>query len=180
MTYAAFFRGINVGGKNVVKMAELRQMLFGLDYQNVKTYIQSGNAVFDAEGTADSIRGDISAAFCNAFGFESTVLLRTKDEIGAVIEGLPFSEAERVAVVTASPGLEHLYYYFSDDGFSLVPDAAYLADGTADRLVVGPDGAYRLCQGSVRDSKPALALAKRKSALTARNWKTLTNIMAMM
>ncbi len=45
MKYAAFFRGINVGGKNIVKMAELKKLFSDLGFQKVETYIQSGNVV---------------------------------------------------------------------------------------------------------------------------------------
>ncbi|MDR0434979.1 MAG: DUF1697 domain-containing protein [Gracilibacteraceae bacterium] len=181
MTYAALFRGINVGGKNIVKMVELRQLLSGLGFRNVKTYIQSGNAIFDSDDEAPKIKETIQVAFQSAFQFECAVILRTKEEIEAVIKSLPFSKTEMAEAAAANSEVEHLYYYFSDNppGRSMIRTigAEY---GGPDKLAVGAGGMYLLCHESIRDSKLAAALVKQNFSMTARNWKTLTKLSAMM
>ena len=181
MTYAALFRGINVGGKNIVKMAELRQMLSRLGFLNVKTYIQSGNAVFDSNENSDKVKESLQFAFQNAFKFESAVILRTKDEINAVIKQLPFSGEEIETAVSANPDVEHLYVYFTDNALAdSTINALNASYGNPDRLALGKGGVYLLCYESVRDSKLAAALSKQNAAMTARNWKTLNKLFEMM
>ena len=181
MTYVALLRGINVGGKNIVKMAELRQMLSGLGFQNVKTYIQSGNAIFDSTDTPDNIKEKVLKSFQITFKFESAIILRTKDEISKNIASLPFSELETEAAIAANPDVEHLYVYFTDDILTDAAVDALNADyGNPDKLYVGQGGVYLLCYESVRDSKLAAALSKQNISMTARNWKTLNKLLDMM
>jgi uncharacterized protein (DUF1697 family) len=182
MRYIALFRGINVGGRNAVKMQALRQMLAGLGYAGARTCLQSGNAVFDASGEPDAIKERIQAAFAGEFGFESAVVVRSAEEISAIANARPFSQAELDAAAAANPGVEHAYVYFMD---SAPPPAAVEAlaakHGGPDRLLAGAGGRelHLLCHGSVRDSKLAAALAKLGTPMTARNWKTLDRLRAM-
>ena len=181
MTYVALFRGINVGGKNIVKMAELRQMLSGLGFQNVKTYIQSGNAIFDSNDTPDNIKDTVQNSFQSTFKSESAIILRTKDEIRKNIASLPFSVLEIEAAVATNPDVEHLYFYFTDDILTDATIHVLNADyGNPDKLAVGQGGVYLLCYESVRDSKLAAALSKQSISMTARNWKTLNKLFDMM
>ena len=181
MTYVALFRGINVGGKNEVKMVELRKMLSGLGFQNVKTYIQSGNAIFDSDDIPDKVKESIQTAFKNTFKFESAIVLRTKDEICATIKSLPFSEEEVKSAMTTNSEVEHLYFYFTDN---TVCDPVIVelnsSCGDPDILAIGQGGVYLLCYQSVRDSKLAKALSKQFVDMTARNWKTLNKLFEMM
>ena len=75
-TYIALFRGINVGGTNVLPMKDLVALLENIGSQNVKTYIQSGNAVFQSEEeNASLLSNKIRAAIKKSHGFEPTSLL---------------------------------------------------------------------------------------------------------
>jgi uncharacterized protein (DUF1697 family) len=71
MKYAVLFRGINVGGKNTVKMAELKQLLIDSGLFNVKTYIQSGNAVFETTLDEAALLRKIKDGFKPASDFET-------------------------------------------------------------------------------------------------------------
>ena len=94
-TYIALFRGINVGGKNVLPMKELVALLEDLDCRKVKTYIQSGNAVFEIKGKDVSrLSNKISVEFKKHRGFEPYVLLSGLEEIEKAITENPFPEAE--------------------------------------------------------------------------------------
>jgi uncharacterized protein (DUF1697 family) len=94
-TYIALFRGINVGGKHALPMKELMAILEGLGAQTVKTYIQSGNAVFarqeqDPLLLSQKIRAEIK----QRRGFEPQVLVLELTDLERVIKQNPFPEAE--------------------------------------------------------------------------------------
>jgi uncharacterized protein (DUF1697 family) len=92
-TYIALFRGINVGGKNILPMKELKALLENLDLQHVKTYIQSGNVVFRSEDeNAARLSSQISAEIKKSHGFEPQVLLLKIEEMEKAIEANPFPE----------------------------------------------------------------------------------------
>lgn len=83
-TYAALLRGINVGGKKV-PMAQLRAALESLGYDGVRTYLQSGQAVFTPSGGDEaSLAADITAAIERHFGFGVDVLVRDHAYLKAV------------------------------------------------------------------------------------------------
>ena len=181
MKYLVLFKGINVGRKNIVKMAELREMLSSLGFQNVTTYIQSGNALFDSNDSLDEITKKIETSFQNTFGFKSELLLRTKDEIGTVITELPFSKTEIDEAMALDPTVQHLYYYFTDSmsSHSVIHTLDSSTD-SLDKIVVGKGGIYLLCYRSIRDSKLTSLLTKQNIVTTARNWNTLNKLFNMM
>lgn len=91
--YAAFLRGINVGGARPLPMAELRDLASGLGCTGVRTYIASGNLlVRTSRGLA--IGQAIEAAIADRFGYEVPVMLRTVPELRAALAANPFSEAD--------------------------------------------------------------------------------------
>src|SRR5512140_2733934 len=94
-TYIALFRGINVGGKNTLPMKELVALLDDLGCRNVKTYIQSGNAVFESEITDTSrLSSNIGIEIKKRCGFQPFVLLLGIKEIRKAVTNNPFPEAE--------------------------------------------------------------------------------------
>jgi len=93
--YIALFRGLNVGGSHKVPMADLREMLAGLGFANVKTYIQSGNAVFDSDQTAAAASAAINPAFEAKFEFSAPLVLLDAGQLDAVIAASPFAGPER-------------------------------------------------------------------------------------
>jgi len=94
-TLIALFRGINVGGKNPLPMKQLVSIMEDLGCQDVKTYIQSGNAVFRSkESRISQLSGKISSAIERQHGFEPHVLLLAAADIEKAITGNPFPEAQ--------------------------------------------------------------------------------------
>lgn len=180
MRYVAFFRGINVGGKNIVKMAELKKLFYGFGFQKIQTYIQSGNVVFDAEENASQVMDKIREGFLAAFGFESALMLRTAEEMTGIIDGLPFSEEEISEAETSDPAVEHLYVYLLD-GTDVRERAEQLLSSYTgpDLMRIGTNEIYLLCHESVRNSKLAVLLGKLNVPMTARNWKTITKLSEM-
>ena len=97
--YVALFRGINVGGNNLLPMKALAAIFQDLGCSDVRTYIQSGNVVFRAHGkVAAEVSGKVSGRVQAEFGFAVPVILRRADEMGTVIEAQPFAEADLDAV----------------------------------------------------------------------------------
>ena len=94
-TYIALFRGINVGGKNSLPMKELVALLEGLGARNVKTYIQSGNAIFQStEKDTPHLSQEIGTEIMKRRSFDPCVLVLRLDEIEKAIAENPFPEAE--------------------------------------------------------------------------------------
>ncbi len=90
-------RGINVGGNKQIKMAELKTLYESLGFTGVKTLLQSGNVVFEAESPdLTALTHQIEAAIIRHFGFESKIILRTTAQWKDVIRRHPFS-AEQLA-----------------------------------------------------------------------------------
>jgi len=97
-TYIALLKGINVGGHKKVPMAELRELFSKSGYENVQTYIQSGNVIFQTPNTSKAkIEATIEKAIFDHFGFEVLVLVKTKDELKQIFENSPFSEDKKKA-----------------------------------------------------------------------------------
>lgn len=91
--YAAFLRGINVGGKNVIKMESLRKTFESAGFKNVKTYIQSGNVLFDSSSSkTDSLEKKIENKLSEVYKSEIKVFVRTVDELDALIKINPFKK----------------------------------------------------------------------------------------
>jgi len=91
--YVALLRGINVGGKNVIRMAELRECVEKEGFREVETYIQSGNVVFELPRGEKMEVGELESrlekALGKAFEYKSTVVVRSREEIKKVLEQVP-------------------------------------------------------------------------------------------
>lgn len=94
-TYLALLRAVNVGGKNKLPMPELRAALTEAGLRDVRTYIQSGNIIF-ATSAADrtAVADLIAAVIRDRFGVESPVVLRTRAELAAALDNVPYPADE--------------------------------------------------------------------------------------
>jgi uncharacterized protein (DUF1697 family) len=173
-TYIALFRGINVGGTNVLPMKDLVAQLEYLGSQNVKTYIQSGNAVFqNEEENASLLSNKIRAAIKKSHGFEPQVLLLEPEEIERAIESNPFPEAE------SEPKTLHIFF------LATMPkdlDLGALASIKSDRERFALEGRvfYLHAPEGIGRSKLAANIEKLLGvSATSRNWRTVRKVMAM-
>ena len=91
MRYIGLLRAVNVGGKKKIKMAELRDALATLDLQHVRTYIQSGNILFDPDDTEDSLHQRIEHHIEQRFGSPVEIILRTLPEFDSLVAALLLS-----------------------------------------------------------------------------------------
>jgi uncharacterized protein (DUF1697 family) len=177
-TYVILLRAVNVGGYGKLSMADLRKTLSSLGYKNVATYIQSGNAVLDANTPAEKVRLSVATALQELTGAPVDVIIRTHDQLDALIHGNPFSiesmDGTRVHVAflsgpaapTARAALESIVqkYPYRRDRYHLASDHIYFhfPDGAADTKFNGK------------------ALDKAIGVVgTARNWNTVLKLHAM-
>jgi uncharacterized protein (DUF1697 family) len=98
--YVALLRGINVGGKKIIKMEALARVFVSLGFKDVKTYIQSGNVIFASpENDAHVLTKKIEKKLLKSFGYEVRVLLRTVDDLKGMLKRNPFKKIELSADV---------------------------------------------------------------------------------
>ena len=174
-TFAALLRGINVGGKNKIPMAELKPALESLGLEDVVTYIQSGNVVFtSSKRSADAVAADVERQIAKVFGVDVAVLLRTPAQLRKIAADNPFlgkgADVSKLHVVflDAAPGKGAIAELDPDrsppDEFSVRGQEIYL------RL---PNGAGR--------SKLTIDWFERGLGVraTARNWKTLGKLIEL-
>jgi len=91
--WIALLRGVNVGGKNILPMKDLRDLLADIGCENVRTYIQSGNCVFQSgERKAGQIEKRIGEAIENRFGFRPQIFVLTADALDAVVANSPYKQ----------------------------------------------------------------------------------------
>jgi len=166
--FIALYRGINVGGKNPVKMAALRAMHESLGHWAVKSYVQSGNVVFRAEGTAKKIAAEIAAAFAEHFGFEAKVMVREAADWQKLISANPYTRE-----AAADPTKVHAAIC---EG---TPDAVRLAallekTGGPERFEARPGVLYLHAPEGIGRSKFAAGMERGCGVpATARNWRTI-------
>lgn len=175
MRYLALFRGINVGGKNIVKMKELRELFIEFDFEDVRSYIQSGNILFTSDKEINEFSLAVNDAFTEKFGFSVQIIYRTKSEMLEMIDNLPFTVAEIVEAEKKDPKIAHLYAYFSEQEIenqelSLI----------GERAVVRSKTIFYFTEKSIRFSKLISQLNKLSDGLTARNWKTVLKLVALL
>src|SRR5690625_5126167 len=179
MIYIALLRGVNVGGKNKIKMAELRLLLESMGLDRVQTYIQSGNIVFESNHKEVLLQKQIEKKIKEKFGFSVSVVLRKAEELEKIIGDCPFSE-KAVAQAEASAVGESLYVAF------LLESPAQEAierlnnyNNEYETYQTRNKEIYLLCYHSIRNSKLANQLQKLGTPVTVRNWKTLNKLHTM-
>ncbi|MER6524185.1 DUF1697 domain-containing protein [Streptomyces sp. NPDC001508] len=175
-TYAALLRAINVGGRKL-PMAELRGLLEGLGHDRVRTYLQSGQAVFAADhGDEESLAAEISRASRERFGFDVDVIVRDHAYLKAVADACPFPAADLEGRQL------HATY------FSAPVDAARYADiDTAahrpEEFRLGDRVLYLYAPDGLGRSKLAEALSRprrtRDVIATSRNWNTVLKLVEL-
>lgn len=168
--FVALLRGINVGGKHSLPMQALRDMLGSLGCEDVKTYIQSGNAVFRASNDRDQLAADIKAAIDKQFGFAPIVHLLTFAEFELVLASNPFPDA------VEPPKCLHVSFLLTSPENPDLDTLEALRSPT-ERFELGANAFYLHAPDGIARSKLA---AKADKCLgvqtTSRNWRTVSKI----
>jgi uncharacterized protein (DUF1697 family) len=172
-TYVALFRGLNVGGNSILPMKELVTQLQDIGLCNVRTYIQSGNAVFQSEEEASLLSNKIRASIKNSRGFEPQVLLLEPEEIEKAVESNPFPEAE------SEPKFLHAHFLASTPKNPDL-DALESIKSERERFVLKDGIFYLHAPDGIGRSKLAANAEKLLGvSATGRNWRTVRKLMEM-
>ncbi|MFI9827460.1 DUF1697 domain-containing protein [Streptomyces sp. NPDC051913] len=176
-TYAALLRGINVGGAKKVPMAELRTLMEGLGHSGVRTYLQSGQAVFTTgHGDEESLAAELTAAIEKHFGFGVDVIVRDHAYLAAIVDACPFPAAElegkQLHVTYFSAGVDA-------DRFAAIDQPAFLPE----EFRLGDRALYLYVPDGLGRSKLAEQLSKPRVnkglIATSRNWNTVVKLVEM-
>lgn len=172
--YVTLLRGINVGGNNVLPMQDFRDLLASLECEDVATYIQSGNAVFRHASGAEDLSGTISTAIANQYGFRPDVMVLPASNFSRIVAANPFpAEA-------AEPKCLHVWFLL--EAASQVNTARIekmLCNG--EKYSIGDSAFYLYAPNGVGRSKLAANVEKCLGVqATARNWRTVSKIDAML
>jgi uncharacterized protein (DUF1697 family) len=164
-THIALLRAVNVGGTGKLPMADLRAMCEAAGFRNVRTYIASGNVVFDSAGTADKAKSALEAALARYAGKPVGVAIRTAAEMAQVLADNPFPAGAPNRVVAI----------FLD----AMPPADTLATvrhRTEEAIALGKREIYVHYGDGMASSKLVIPAAK---SGTARNLNTVAKLAAM-
>jgi uncharacterized protein (DUF1697 family) len=171
----AFLRGINVGGHNKIKMAELKGMFESMGFQRVQTYIQSGNVLFPSEDDTETLRIRIEQEIEKVFSISLTVIIRTALELEGIIKNCPFSEEKLLEA--ASPKVETFYVsLLLDSPTQEAVEQLGAFQNENDELRIQHREVYLLLRDGIRNSRLANNLYKLNVSSTMRNWKTINKI----
>ena len=167
MTYVALLRGINLGARNKISMAALRELFEELGARNVRTYVQSGNVVFESARSARDLRERIEQAIDRELGLDVRVLLRSARHLVDVVRNNPFSTHDgaslHVTFLEKRPKQSRVHEL---DPKQFLPD---------EFRVVGAE-VYLHCPNGYGRSKLSNAFFESRLdvAATTRNWRTVT------
>lgn len=172
ITYVAFLRAINVGGR-FVKMDVLSKLFSSAGFQNVRTFIQSGNVIFDsAETDADMLEDRIEKLLQKKLGYEVDTMIRMLDELEAMVRRNPFKKLPDDAKISVAFMSEALKEKIKTPFFSPKKDVEIIEVKGRDAFCV-----HHLIEG--KWGYPNLFIEKTfKVRTTVRFWSALKNLLA--
>ncbi|GBE64406.1 hypothetical protein MFM001_08680 [Mycobacterium sp. MFM001] len=167
--YAAFLRGVNVGGVNL-KMAEVATALTDAGFTNVRTILATGNVLLESRKGADAVRAAAESTLRKRFGYDAWVLVYDVDEVRAIVDAYPFE-----------PEVEghHSYVTLVADA-AVLDELAGLAAGPDEKIARGDGVIYwQVPKGDTLHSPIGKTMGKKryKSSTTTRNLRTLTKVL---
>jgi uncharacterized protein (DUF1697 family) len=167
-------RGVNLAGLNRVSMPELREALEDAGFEDVRTYVQSGNVVLSSSKSAKQVRSDVERLLADRFGLDVQVLVRTRAELAAVVKRNPLGK------VTKNPKLYQVTFLESAPTAEIVRKLEATAQGKEQVTLHGrelyawhPDGVGRSKLAALMSGKGLGVTA------TARNWTTVTKLLEL-
>lgn len=170
--YVLFLRGINVGGHKKVSMAELKKILSDLGYNKIKTFLNSGNVVFEASGKLKKIHSDINAKLAQSFDFEVNSILRNSKDVLAMATSQIFANTKLKKEI-------RLYVSFLAKKNNAKIKIPYVSpDKSFKILKVENLNIYSVLDLSKSKTTEAMAVLEREfgSDITTRNYNTIVKI----
>jgi len=181
-SHVALLRGINLGGRNKVPMAELREVVTSLGHTGVTTYIQSGNVLFTTpEADTAKLASDLEGAISGTFGIESSVVVLSRADLAAILERNPYPNEP-------NPKLVHVVFLNGEPPADLIErmkaaESATAAKGSRDTVTAVGPALYLNTPDGYGTSELAQVLlrivGKAGTAGTARNWTTAAKLLSL-
>lgn len=172
-TYIALLRGINVGGHKKVPMAELRGVLTKSELENVTTYIQTGNVIFQSSSESTKMLEDeIKQSILDHFGFDVAIMVKTRAQLQKIFDFCPFSQEKKensyFAILSEAPK-ENLVFEayekaYEDEEYKILNDCIYFYCATG----------YGKAKFNLNHFEKKL-----KVNATARNYKTMVKLLSL-
>ena len=174
MTLIVLLRGINIGSRNRIAMPALREALADAGFDDVRTYLQSGNVVLSSRTAPATVARKCEAAIADGFGLDVDVVVRTRDELAKVVRRNPLGD------VATDPKRYQVSFLAAAVDREVVRKLEALAVGD-ERLVASGRELYAWHPRGVARSKLWAALAGRGLGVTAtaRNWTTVTKLLEL-
>lgn len=173
----AILRGINVGGRRKILMADLRQLMTDIGFMDVGTYIQSGNVFLNSNKEATDIKlaEEIEQAILDKYGFAVPVIVKSVDEIVQAVQENPFYQDKEVDIKT----LHLTFLKETPSSENLAKTEAY--DYSPDKFVIQDKCVFIYCEGKYHQSKLTNNFFEKKLKVpaTTRNWKTVLKLMEL-
>ena len=171
-TYIALLRGVNVGG-NILKMDRLRELCAALGARNVRTYVQSGNIVFEAQGTASHWAQTLERKLAGESRLPVSVIVRTAAEMSAVLAGNSFLKEK--GIDTARLAVTFLQQAPAKPALAAL---GALKIGS-ERFHCAGKEIYLHCPDGFANAKLYTLEKVLKQRTTSRNWNTVTKLCEM-
>lgn len=177
MRYLALLRGINIGSSGRIRMDALKLLMEQAGFSRVETFIQSGNVLFDSGLSETAARETIERAMKENANITTVAVLRTAEELHAILRDCPFTPEQTVQAQAANPESESLYVcLLPQEPDTKALDQLARLEPDQDRFVRSGREIYLLLCQSIRMSKLAIRLQKIFPAMTVRNWNTMTKL----
>jgi uncharacterized protein (DUF1697 family) len=201
-SHVALLRGINVGGRNKIAMADLREVVTSLGHTGVTTYIQSGNVLFSTpDSDSAQLASALESAIAGAFGIAASVVVLSRDELAQVLSANPYRDEP-------NPKFVHVVFLDAEPPQDLLDrikaaESAAAANGSRDTITPAgralflhtPDG-YGTSQlaevlfrvigvpgktlaGGTGGPSGFVPPGKHRITATARNWSTATKLLSL-
>ncbi|MGL5892317.1 MAG: DUF1697 domain-containing protein [Bacteroidia bacterium] len=174
--YIAILRGINVSGKRILKMDALKQMLNELGFENVQTYIQSGNIVFKAKKISNKLlEAKIASEIEKQFGYDVPTLVLTINELKFVIDNNPFVTNKLI-----DPAHLHITF-LNEEPQKELTDKILPSGYLPDQFNIISKAVYLYCPNGYGSTKLSNTFLENKLKVnaTTRNWKTVNELLSI-
>jgi uncharacterized protein (DUF1697 family) len=174
LRWIVLVRGINLGARNRVAMPKLRELLEDAGFEDVGTYLQSGNVVLSSDLTEKGLARKVKRVLADGFGLELEVVVRTREELAKVVRLNPLGD------VATNPKRYQVSFLSKKPAPAIVRELTALA-APSEQLVARGRELYAWHPAGVARSKLWARLAGKQLGVvaTARNWTTVTSLLAL-
>lgn len=172
-TYVVLLRGVMPTGKNKVPMAQLREVLTNDGFQNVRTYIQSGNALVDSDSPAKEIEKRIHELIKSHIGANLAVVVRTGTQLQKVLDENPFKTGYDISRV--------FFALFADTSPQVKVKELFARDFSPEKLTVTRNAAYMFIPNTYGSGALSNNFLEKKLGVSAttRNFNTMSKLIEM-